>query len=358
MSLSVGIVGLPNVGKSTLFQALTKKKVDIANYPFCTIEPNVGIVKVPDERLEKLTKFSQSEKTVPTIIEFVDIAGLVKGANEGEGLGNKFLSHIREVAAIVQVVRAFENSEIAHVDTSIDPIRDIETVNTELFLKDLETVNHRLFSIDKEIRSLSDSKKKEGEKHKELLKGVQTALSAGTSAWKFIQDNSKAREMLSDLQLLSAKPVVYLINSDKKTINADLQKKIKDLGAAYTVMNIQEEFEAAGLSEEEARELGVALPKLPELIIKAYEVLNLITFLTTGTDETRAWTVQKGATAPQAGAVIHSDFEEKFIKALVIAWDKLLEAGSIQEAYTNGWIRTEGKEYIVQDGDVIEIKHS
>ena len=195
MSISVGIVGLPNVGKSTLFQALTKKKVDIANYPFCTIEPNVGIVKVPDERLEKLTEFSQSEKTIPTIIEFVDIAGLVKGAAEGEGLGNKFLSYIREVSAIVQVVRAFENSEIAHVDTTIDPIRDIETVNTELFLKDLETVNHRLFSIDKEIRSLSDSKKKEGEKRKEVLESVQSALSAGMSTWTFIQDNREAKEV-------------------------------------------------------------------------------------------------------------------------------------------------------------------
>ncbi|TSC56295.1 MAG: hypothetical protein Greene071421_249 [Parcubacteria group bacterium Greene0714_21] len=313
MKLSVGIVGLPNVGKSTLFQALTKKEVNIANYPFATIDPNVGVVEVPDERVQKLSEAFHSEKTIPTVVEFVDIAGLVKGANKGEGLGNKFLASIREVAAIVQVVRGFENADIIHVEKSVDPLRDIDTINTELQLKDLETTE----------------------------KGSE----------------------IPETQLLAKKPLIYLLNADPKEVAQELLQKVKNLGlpapevgGSVVVANLKDELEMQQLSEEERKEFGF-VSHLPELIAKAYEILNLITFFTTGPDETRAWTIKKGSTAPQAGGAIHSDFEKNFIKAEVIQWGKLLEAGDWSKAASLGWIRTEGKEYIVQDGDVIEIKH-
>ncbi|OHA73161.1 MAG: hypothetical protein A3A27_00410 [Candidatus Wildermuthbacteria bacterium RIFCSPLOWO2_01_FULL_47_18] len=325
MSLSVGIVGLPNVGKSTLFQALTKKQVNIANYPFATIDPNVGVVEVPDERLQKLAKLTNSAKIIPTIVEFVDIAGLVKGANKGEGLGNKFLANIRETAAIVQVVRCFQGGDIIHVEQSVDPLRDIDTINTELQLKDLETTE----------------------------KG----------------------SAVPELQQLSKKPVIYLLNCNPQDVSQELLNKIKSLGGAVVVANLKDELEMQSLSEEERKEFGF-VSHLPDLTTKAYEILNLITFLTTGPDETRAWTLKRGSTAPQAGGVIHSDFEKSFIKAEVIQWEKLLEAaahpadgraspaseearrGAWQEAASKGWIRTEGREYVVQDGDVIEIMHS
>ncbi|MEK7542078.1 MAG: redox-regulated ATPase YchF [Patescibacteria group bacterium] len=351
--MSVGIVGLPNVGKSTLFQALTKKKVDIANYPFCTIDPNVGIVKVPDERLDQLAKLSNSAKVIPTIIEFVDIAGLVKGAHQGEGLGNKFLSHIREVQAIVQVVRDFKDSEIIHVNQTVDPIRDIEIVNTELALKDLETGGHRLHSIEGDAKS----GKKEAILEKEVLENLQRTLNKGMSVLQYFKENPKAEPLIRHLQLLTAKPMIYLVNANKETIDNALKKKIQDLGASYVVLNVKEELDKAGLSPEELGEFGLSKPRLPELIKKAYEALDLLTFLTTGPDETRAWTVKRGAKVPQAGGVIHSDFEKNFIRALVISWKKLLEAEGIPEALTKGWLHTEGKEYIVKDGDVIEIKH-
>ncbi len=353
MSLSVGIVGLPNVGKSSLFQALTKKKVDISNYPFCTIDPNIGIVKVPDERLEQLAKLSNSAKVIPTIVEFVDIAGLVKGAHEGEGLGNKFLSHIREVDAIVQVVRDFRDPEIVHVSQNVDPIRDIDIVNTELALKDLETINHRLHTIEGDARGGD----KDAVLEKEALESLQSALGKEIAISHYLKGNPKAEAIIRHLQLLAAKSMIYLINADKETINPELKKKIQNFGASYVVMNVKEELDAAGLSLEELKELGLPDPKLPELIKKAYEALDLITFFTTRPDETRAWTIRRGTKAPQAGGVIHSDFEKKFIKALVISWKKLIEAGGVGEAVAKGWLRAEGKDYVVQDGDVIEIKH-
>lgn len=354
MALSVGIVGLPNVGKSTLFQALTKKKVDTSNYPFCTIDPNIGIVKVPDERLQKLADFFESKKIIPTIIEFVDIAGLVRGANKGEGLGNQFLANIREVNAIVQVVRCFENTNVAHVDSTIDPLRDITTIQTELILKDLETLQKRLASLEKEARS----QKKEAIARYEILQDLQKALNKEISAFQYIKEHPESKEVVEEMFLLSAKPVIYIFNANtKKEVSIPIAY-IKKFGAPCVVMNIKEEEEKVGLSSEELKELDLPPAKLPELIGKAYEALGLITFFTTGPDETRAWTVVKGAKAPDAGGVIHSDFKEKFIRAAVIQWDKLLESGGTTEAMTRGLIRTEGKEYIVKDGDVIEIKHS
>ena len=352
MALSVGIVGLPNVGKSSLFQALTKKPVDVANYPFCTIDPNIGIVLVPDERLEKLTQLFSSAKTIPTAIEFADIAGLVKGAHEGEGLGNQFLSHIHETDSIVHVVRAFEDSEVMHVETTIDPIRDIDIIHLELLMKDKDTVQKRVFSIEKEVKA----NKKGAAEQSEVLHQVMREINEGNSVYSYIQANPDAAEYVEKLQLLTAKPIMYVVNTKNDEVPADLVTKMKELKAPYITMNIKDELEMAGFSKEEQEDLGVQ-SQLSALIAKAYESLNLITFLTTGPDETRAWTIRRGSTAPQAGGVIHSDFEEKFIRAIIIAWDKLIEAGGLAEAAAKGWLRTEGKDYIMQDGDVIEIKH-
>ncbi|HEX9722298.1 MAG TPA: redox-regulated ATPase YchF [Candidatus Paceibacterota bacterium] len=354
MALSVGIVGLPNVGKSTLFQTLTKKKVDTSNYPFATIDPNVGIVKVPDDRVQKLAAFFESKKTIPTIIEFVDIAGLVRGANKGEGLGNQFLANIRETDAICQVVRCFENSNITHVDNTIDPVRDMETIQTELILKDLETARKRLAAVEKEAKGQN----KEAVARQTVLQALFRSLNQEIPALQFIKENPDSAETVRELFLLSAKPVVYLMNADSEKEAAPAIAKAKELGAPYVVMNIREEEDKVGLLPEERKELGLGDPKLGELITKAYQALNLITFFTTGPDETRAWTLQKGGLAPDAGGVIHSDFKEKFIRAAVTQWDKLLEAGGLAEAMAKGLLRTEGKEYAVKDGDVIEIRHS
>jgi len=351
MALSLGIVGLPNVGKSTLFSALTKKEVEVANYPFATIDPNVGVVQVPDERMEKLASLFSSKKIIPTVVEFVDIAGLVKGANKGEGLGNQFLASIREVDAICQVVRVFEGTDIVHVENNIDPLRDIDTITTELSLKDLETVEKRLGSVEKEARA----QKKEAILEKDILVQLQGLLSEGKSVFSFLNENPKSAEHILHLQLLTAKPMLYLLNTIGDVPSA-VTLKLKELNAPFVVMNIKEEAELAGPLKDELEELGVD-PKLPELIKKSYELLNLITFFTTGEDETRAWTIKQGSKAPEAGGAIHSDFQDKFIRAMVIPWEKLLEAGGYAQATAKGWLRTEGKEYMVQDGDVIEIKH-
>ncbi|MDD3190745.1 MAG: redox-regulated ATPase YchF [Candidatus Pacebacteria bacterium] len=355
MGFSVGIVGLPNVGKSTLFKTLTKKEIDISNYPFCTIDPNVGIVKVPDERLDKLTKFSESAKTIPTAIEFVDIAGLVKGAHEGEGLGNKFLSNIREVDMIVHIVRGFENGKITHVHNKVDPVSDVETINTELILSDLETVEKRLAKVEKEARS--------GDKKAIALKAVLEKYKIALENEKMantVELDEKEKEIKKELQLLTDKPILYVVNvsEDQKVSELNILPDIKN----KLFLPIQFELDLAELSPEEVEDfrkeanVDPQISSMENLITKCYELLGLITFLTTGKDETRAWTIPKDSTAPRAGRAIHSDFEEKFIRASVINWQKLIEAGSLGNAVEKGLLRTEGKTYIVQDGDVIEFK--
>ena len=328
--LSLGIVGLPNVGKSTLFKAITNNPVNIANYPFCTIDPNIGVVSVPDERLEKLNEMSKSKKKVPAVVEFYDIAGLVRGANKGEGLGNQFLSHIRETNAIVEVLRCFKSAEIIHVENSVDPIRDMEIINAELALKDLDTVEKVLKSLEAEARS----GKKDAQKDLEIAKVAKERLLKGE-----LLVDLRHEPIIKKLQLLTAKPQVYLLNGSPEDVPAGLVEKIKALGADYIIKNIVED-----------NDLG-------ELIRKSYAVLDLISFFTTGEDETRAWTIVKGEKAPQASGTIHTDFEKSFIRAETISATKLLEIGSWSKAKQKGQIRSEGKEYTVQDGDVIEVKH-
>jgi ribosome-binding ATPase len=349
MSLKVGIVGLPNVGKSTLFKALTRKPVDINNYPFCTIEPNVGIVTVPDTRLERLAAFSRSAKVVPAVIEFVDIAGLVKGASEGEGLGNQFLANIREVDAIVQVVRVFENSDIIHVHNKIDPENDIEVINAELILADLETIAKRKTKTVKDVRA----GKKEAIVEMALLEKLETELNAGRLAFEFaakLSDEAE-RSIVRGLQLLTTKPFLFAYNVSD--IEATLPPVLESRPHAKLDIKIEEEL--IELSTEEAAEMGL-VSHLPDLIRRAYALLGLLTFFTTGETESRAWTVRQGSTAPEAGAAIHGDFEEKFIRAEVIQWEKLIEAGNYATAREKGWVRLEGREYVVQDGDTIIFK--
>ena len=332
MKLSIGIVGLPNVGKSTLFKAITKNEVHIANYPFATIDPNIGVVTVPDERLDALATLSKSKKKIPAIVEFYDIAGLVKGAYKGEGLGNQFLSHIREVNAIVMVLRCFESAEIIHVESSVNPLRDMEIINTELMMKDLETIEKTWKKTEGEAKT----GKKESVKKLELLKIIKSALESGTLVNQLPVDLSA----LSDLSLLTAKKQIYLLNGSATDVSDELKNKIKNLKADYVV---------ADLSVEEI--------DLAPLIQKAYEVLGLISFFTTGEDETRAWTIKLGTKAPQAAGAIHTDFEKKFIRAEVINWQKLMEAGNWTQAKNKGWLRLEGKDYVVQNGDVVVIRH-
>jgi hypothetical protein len=349
MSLSIGIVGLPNVGKSTLFKALTKNPVDINNYPFCTIEPNVGIVKVPDKRLEKLAKLSQSKKIIPTIIEFVDIAGLVKGASKGEGLGNKFLANIREVDAIAHIVRVFENDNITHVDKSIDPQRDIDVINTELILKDLETLEKTRHRLEKDARGQD----KEAQIKLEVVEKLISALQAGKMAHEveLNMENDLIEEIIREISLITMKPVLYVYNVND--INKILPKELEE--KPHVKLDIKTEEDILDLSPEDAKELG-AETNLEDLILKSYQLLNLITYLTTGPEETRAWTTKKDSLAPQAGAAIHTDFEEKFVKAEVIKYEDFTKAGSEAAARDQGLIKLAGKDYIVQDGDVMNFK--
>ena len=347
--MKIGIVGLPNVGKSTLFKALTKAQVDISNYPFCTIEPNVGIVKVPDERLQKLAEMSQTEKIVPAIVEFVDIAGIVEGASTGEGLGNKFLANIREVDAIAQVVRVFENSNITHVHNKIDPEHDMEIINTELILADLETVQKVELRLEKEMRG----KKKGAEEQLAVLKKIKENLEAGKLAneTKLDLEEENTAIVVRELSLLTMKPFLFIYNV------ADVNEKLSDNleNRNHVKLDIKIEEELIEMTKEEAAEMGIQ-SNIDQLIVEAYKLLGLITYFTTGKVETRAWTIKKGWNAPMAGTAIHTDFKDKFIRAEVIAWNKLLEAGSWSKARELGTLRLEGKDYIMQDGDVVEFK--
>jgi GTP-binding protein YchF len=347
--MKAGIVGLPNVGKSTLFKALTKKQVDIQNYPFCTIEPNVGVVEVPDARIWKLSELSKSKKTIPAVFEFVDIAGLVKGASEGEGLGNKFLANIREVDAIVQVVRVFENGNIIHVHNRVNPKEDIDIVNTELVLADLETVIRRKEKTVKDVRA----RVKGAEQERTWLEEIEAVLQAGglANTVALSGDPEEAKRFLRGLQLLTAKPFLYVYNMSDT--DASISAELSAL--PHVRLDIKLEEELSEMTEADADELGVK-SRLGDLIVEAYSLLGLETFFTTGEDETRAWTIKAGSTAPQAGAAIHGDFEERFIRAEVIFWEELLKAGSWSAGRDKGTLRLEGKEYIVTDGDVIVFK--
>ncbi len=347
MSLSIGIVGLPNVGKSTLFNALTKNKAEASNYPFCTIDPNVGVVKVPDERLEKLAAISKPEKILPTTIEFVDIAGLVKGAHKGEGLGNQFLSHIRECDAICEVVRDFKDNNIIHVDGSIDAKRDRETISLELVMADLESVTKQLAKTSKDAKSGD----KELIKRKGILEKIKEQLDQGKAA-REMGLNEEERYLVKGFNLLTIKPIIYVVNTD----NASFVQSTGDSAREEIFLNVKQEEEIANLDNEEReeyiRELGLEQSGLEKLIKVSYKLLGLITFLTTGPDETRAWTVRAGAKAPEAAGRIHTDFAKGFIRAEVINWEKFIEAGGEAAAKEKGLVRTEGKDYIIQDGDV------
>lgn len=345
MSLKVGIVGLPNVGKSTLFKALTRKQVDINNYPFCTIEPNVGIVEVPDERLAKLSALSGSKKIIPAVIGFVDIAGLVKGASEGEGLGNKFLQNIREVDAIVEVVRVFQNSDIIHVHNRVEPKEDIEIINTELILADMETVAKRKLKTVKEARA----GKKEAAAEMTVLEKLETEFQAGRLPHALVETLSEEeKKIVKELQLLTTKPFLYVYNVSD--VEASLTSELE--ARPHVKLDIKIEEELIEMTAEDIAEMGL-VSHIGDLAQAAYKLLGLMTYFTTGEMETRAWTVRIGSTAPQAGAAIHGDFEEKFIRAEVIHFTKLLEAGSWSAARDLGTLRLEGRDYIVQDGDVI-----
>jgi len=358
VALTIGIVGLPNVGKSTLFNALTRAQVLAANYPFATIEPNVGVVPLPDERLEVLAKIFGSERILPATVSFVDIAGIVRGASEGEGLGNAFLANIREADAICQVTRAFADPDVVHVDGRVDAASDIETINTELILADLQTVEKVLPRLDKEVKA----KKAEPaqlaavQKAKEILESGQTLSAGAADAGLDLAD-------VRELNLLTAKPFIYVFNTDDAGLTdekarAELAAKVAPAEAIF--LDAKFESELVDLTEEEAREMleanGQTESGLDQLARVGFSTLGLQTYLTAGPKEARAWTIRRGWTAPQAAGVIHTDFQKGFIKAEVVSFDHLVEAGSMAEARARGWVRMEGKDYVMQDGDVVEFR--
>ena len=366
MSLSVGIVGLPNVGKSTLFNALTKNSVPMENYPFCTIDPSVGVVPVPDGRLRTLSAISDSKKVLPAIIEFVDIAGLVKGASAGEGLGNKFLANIRETDMIAEVVRVFEDGEIHHVSGGVDPMGDIEVINLELIMADGETVAKRLGNLERDVRTGN----KEAAALKSLLERVLPHLEAGQLV-NSLEMTDDEKKLLKSMHLLTAKPFLYVCNKKQDAYNLDehnddrwqeLMDFFDKTGSEYVVVDAGMEHDLKDMEEDEKiefrREYGAQNSGVESLIRAAYHRLGLMSYFTTGEMETRAWTVPIGSTGPEAGAAIHTDFQTKYIRAQVVPFDDLVTCGSKAAARDQGKLRTEGKEYIVKDGDVIEFLHS
>lgn len=350
MSFSVGIIGLPNVGKSTLFKALTKKQVDISNYPFTTIEPNVGVVAIPDERLEKLAGLLKPTKVLPTHIEFVDIAGLVKNAHQGEGLGNQFLSHIREVSAIIHVVRVFSDKNVSHVSGNVHPESDIATVNLELIMADMETVQKRLT----EVNPKANSGEKEALAQKPVLDKIKSQLNEGKMI-NALELSDEEKNLIKELHLLSGKPVFYVLNVEEGRRQQAFQLKT-DYPLMTVTLSAKLEAELADLSAPEIRELGYQETGLDKLIKSAYRLLNLITFFTAQNNILQAWTIAQGACAQEAAGEIHTDFAEGFIKADVINWQKLIETGSEKNAHDQGAIKTVGREYPVQDGDVLKFK--
>lgn len=358
--MKLGIVGLPNVGKSTLFNAITNAGAQSANYAFCTIEPNVGVVAVPDERLDKLTEMYSPDKTTHATIEFVDIAGLVKGASKGEGLGNKFLSHIREVDAIIHVVRCFDNDDIIHVEGSVDPARDIETINLELILSDIEMVERR---IDRSSKAMKGDKSLAGEV--EFLKRLKAHLEEGLSA-RSLECDEDEKAIMDSVALLSSKPVIYACNMSEEDFMNNIENNVRfnavrkiaaEEGSEVLPICAELEAQIAPLEKEEKElflsELGLEKSGLDRLIKSSYHLLGLISYLTAGKPEVRAWTITKGTKAPQAAGKIHSDFERGFIRAEVIAYDDLMECGSMAAAKEKGLVRSEGKEYVMKDGDIV-----
>lgn len=358
--MKLGIVGLPNVGKSTLFNAITNAGAEVANYAFCTIEPNVGVVAVPDYRLDELAKMYSPKKITPAVIEFVDIAGLVKGASKGEGLGNKFLSHIREVDAVIHVVRCFDNDDIMHVSGSVDPKRDIETINLELILSDLEILDRR---IDRTAKAAKGDKSLLTEL--EFLKRLKTELENGVSA-RAVEADDDEKAILADIGLLSAKPVIYACNMSEDDFASNIENNerykavceiAKAEGAEVLPICAELEAEISSLSKEEKEmflsDAGIESGGLDMLIQRSYNLLGLISYLTAGEPEVRAWTIKKGTKAPRAAGKIHSDFERGFIRAEVISFDELMACGSMQAAKEKGKIRSEGKDYVMQDGDIV-----
>ncbi|MDD2269552.1 MAG: redox-regulated ATPase YchF [Eubacteriales bacterium] len=358
--MKLGIVGLPNVGKSTLFNALTRAGAAAANFPFCTIEPNIGIVPVRDKRLDELAKLYNPEKYTPATIEFVDIAGLVKGASQGEGLGNKFLSHIREVDAIVHVVRCFENDDIIHVDNGVDPVRDVEVIDMELVLSDIEVLQRRLDRLQKQLKG-----DKTVAEEAELVEFLLKALDDGTPA-RSLKLDEKQREILKGIGLLSAKPVIYAANvseasltegREKEPLFQALKQRADAEGAGIIAVCAELEAQISQLDESEQmmflEEMGLTESGLEKLVTASYKLLGLISYLTAGPKEVRAWTIEKGTKAPQAAGKIHSDFERGFIRAEVVSFDDLIAKGSTTAAAAAGLIRSEGKEYVIRDGDVV-----